>query len=159
MDNTSKRRLTLKERFLGLCRSNSSSREIALGMAIGVFIGITPTYGFHFIMAFIVAFTMKHVNKVAIFLGINISLPPTIPFITWAGYSLGRVMLGSNAYPALGWEDFKHFSYNDFFNFFYALLAGSLILGIALSALTYYLTLWYLKRRRARNFIVAKRGL
>jgi uncharacterized protein (TIGR03546 family) len=157
MKETSPKRLTLKARFLGLWRSHSSPHEIALGMAIGVFIGITPFYGFHIITAIIAAFTMKRVNKLAIFLGMNISLPPTIPFITWAGYRIGRQMLGS-AYPPLGWDYFKHFSYGDFFHFFYALMAGSLVLGAVLSVLIYFLTLWFVKSRRARVTFVKAGG-
>lgn len=146
MEDTSKKQ-SLKERFLKLWRSNSSPHEIALGMAIGVFIGITPLYGLHMIMAFISAFTLRRVNKVAIFLGVNISLPPTIPFITWAAYSIARKILGT-AYPPLSWDAFRHFSYDSFFQFFYALLVGSFILGIALSGLFYFLTLWFFKRRK-----------
>ena len=153
------KRPTLKERFIHLWRSRSSPHEIALGVAIGVFIGITPFYGFHILTALLAAFTMKHVNKVAIFLGMNISLPPTIPFITWAGYSIGRKLLASAAYPPLGWDDFRHFSYDTFFNFFYALIVGSLILGIALSVLFYFLTLWFFKRRKAAILVIGERGL
>ena len=158
MENMPQKRLTLKARLLNLWKSNSSPHEIALGMAIGVFIGITPFYGFHIITAVVTAFTMKHVNKVAIFLGMNISLPPTIPFITWAGYRIGRQMLGS-AYPPLGWDYFKNFSYGDFFHFFYALMAGSLVLGAVLSALIYFLTVWFVKNRRARVTLAKAGGL
>ena len=158
MENTSQRRPTLKARFLNLWRNNSSPHEIALGMAIGAFIGITPFYGFHIITAVITAVIMKRVNKLAIFLGMNISLPPTIPFITWAGYRIGRQMLG-RAYPPLGWDYFKHFSYGDFFHFFYALMVGSLVLGAVLSVLIYFLTLWFVKSRRARVIFAKVGGL
>ena len=158
MKETSKCRPTIATRLLSLLRSHSSPHEIALGVAIGVFIGITPFYGFHILTALLAALTMKRVNKAAIFLGMNISLPPTIPFITWAGYSIGRKILGG-AYPALHWSDFKHFSYATFFDFFYALLVGSFILGTALSVLFYSLTLWYFKRRRAKRLIAEGGGL
>lgn len=158
MEDTSKGRPTLKERFLNLWRSHSSPHEIALGVAIGVFIGITPFYGLHILMAIIAALVIKRVNKVAIFLGLNISLPPTIPFITWAGYRIGRKMLGST-YPPLGWDDFKQFSYGDLFHFLYALLMGSFILGIMLSVLIYFLTLWFIKRRRAGIAVAGGGGL
>lgn len=146
----SQKRQTLKSRFIQLWQSHSSPHEIALGVAIGVFIGITPFYGFHIFTACLVVFMMKRVNKLAIFLGMNISLPVTIPFITWAGYSIGRNILGGASYPALSWTDFKHFSYETFFNFFYALMLGSLILGIGLSVLFYFLTLWFFKRRKGK---------
>ncbi|MBN1869856.1 MAG: DUF2062 domain-containing protein [Candidatus Omnitrophica bacterium] len=158
MENAPQKRPTLKARFLNLWKSHSSPHEIALGMAIGVFIGITPFYGFHFITAIIMAFIMKRVNKLAIFLGINISLPPTIPFITWAGYRIGRQMLG-RAYPPLGWDYFKDFSYGDISHFFYALMVGSLVLGAVLSVLIYFLTFWFVKSRRARVTFAKTGGL
>lgn len=146
---------SLMARFLNLWKSHNTPHEIALGMAIGVFIGITPFYGFHILTGLIAALAMKRVNKVAIFLGMGISLPPTIPLITWAGYSIGRKMLGS-AYPPLHWDDFRHYSYADYSNFIYALLVGSFILGTVLSVLFYFLTLWFLKRQKA-GILVAKR--
>ena len=158
MKDTVPKRFTLKARLLNLWKSRSSPHEIALGVAIGVFIGITPFYGFHIITAFFAAFIMKNVNKVAIFLGMNISLPPTIPFITWAGYSIGRKMLGSEPYPLLGWENFSHFSYATFFDFFYALIVGSLILGIILSVLIYFLTLWFFNKRKRCQFGFCREG-
>jgi hypothetical protein len=158
MKETANGRPTLKARFLKLWRSNDSPHEIALGIAIGVFIGITPLYGFHMIMVFIAAITIRRVNKVAIFLGVNISVPPTIPFITWAGYSIGRIMLGSSYLP-LGWEYFRHFSYSIFFHFFYALLAGSLALGIAVSTAVYFVILYLLKRRKVRAWVAQERSL
>jgi hypothetical protein len=158
MENAPLKRPTLKARVLDLWQSHSSPHEIALGMAIGVFIGITPFYGFHILTAILTAFIMKRVNKLAIFLGMNISLPPTIPFITWAGYRIGRQILGS-AYPPLGWDYFKDFSYREYFHFFYALMIGSLVLGAVLSGLIYFLTLWFVKSRRARITFAKTGGL
>ncbi|MFH1061985.1 MAG: DUF2062 domain-containing protein [Candidatus Omnitrophota bacterium] len=148
---------SLKEKVLILWRSHSSPHEIALGVAVGVFIGITPLYGFHILMALLAAFILKQPNKLAIFLGLNISLPPTIPFITWAGYSIGRKMLGST-YPALGWDEFRHFSINTISQFFYVLLLGSFILGIIVSGLFYFLTLWVLSRRETGISVTEERG-
>lgn len=147
MNDASTKRPTLKARFVDLYRSNHSSHEIALGMAVGVFIGITPLYGFHIMMALIAALVMHRVNKVAIFLGINISLPPTIPFITWAGYVIGVNVLGST-YPHLGWGDLRYIFNKNFFHFFYALFVGSLILGTGLSVMVYFLTRLILKERK-----------
>lgn len=158
MEKTTQGRSALKARLLDLWKSHSSPHEIALGMAIGVFIGISPLYGFHIMMAVIAALSMKHVNKVAIFLGMNISLPPTIPFITWAGYSIGRRLLGS-AYPPLGWDAFRDISSETFYRFFYALSVGSLVLGTVLSGLFYFLTLWIFQSRKAVVSATEERGL
>jgi uncharacterized protein (DUF2062 family) len=159
MKNDPAKKLTIKERCLLLCKSNSSPHEISAGVAIGVFIGITPFYGFHILSALLAAFTMKRVNKVAIFLGINISLPPTIPLITWVGYGIGRKMLASAAYPPLGLDYFRNFSLETFYHFFYALMVGSFILGICLSILFYYLTLWIFMSRKGAILGDVKSGV
>ena len=146
MKDTLQTHVTLKARFIGLWKSNSSPHEIALGVALGVFIGITPFYGLHILMAFVAAIAIKRINKVAIFLGTSISLPVTIPFITWAGYGIGRRVLGG-AYPSLSWDYFKQFSFENFAEFFLVLSVGSLILGLILSVVFYYSVLAIFKRR------------
>jgi len=149
MKDASQEPLTLKARFISLWKGYSSPHEIALGVAIGVFIGITPFYGLHIVTALLAAFVFKRVNKVAIFLGTSISLPPTVPFITCAGYSIGRTILGG-AYPPFHWDDFRHFSFDSFIDFFYVLTMGSFILGMILSVLFYYVTLAIFNKRSAR---------
>ncbi|MEI6832099.1 MAG: DUF2062 domain-containing protein [Candidatus Omnitrophota bacterium] len=139
-------KLTLKERFLRLLRLNNSPPEIALGVAIGVFIAITPLYGFHTIMVIIAALLIRRVNKFAILLGTNISTTLTFPFITWGGYNIGRMVFGNN-YPPLQWQTFKHFSYKTILNFYYPLFIGSLILGLALAVAFYFITFWFVMRR------------
>ena len=140
-------KLKLKERFFHLLKLNNSPFEIALGVAIGVFIAITPLYGFHTIMVIIAALLIKRVNKIAILLGTNISTTLTFPFITWGGYNLGRLVLGGN-YPALHWETFKHFSYKTILNFYYPLFIGSLIMGLALAVVFYFIVFWFMTLRK-----------
>lgn len=67
-------------------------------------------------------------------------------------------MLG-NAYPAFGWEEFRHFSYETFFHFFYALLVGSLALGIVVSVAVYFVILYLLKRRKREADVVNREEL
>jgi len=140
-------RLTLKQRIIALLKFNNTPREIALGVAIGVFIGITPLYGLHTIMVIAAAFLIRRVNKVAILLGTNISITPTFPFITWAGYSIGRFIL-SDTYPPLNWSTFKHFDYRQILHFYFPLFIGSIILGLILALFFYFATLWFITARR-----------
>lgn len=144
---TTKEKPALKERFFRLIRLNSSPSEIALGVAAGVFIAITPLYGFHTIMAIIAAVLIRRANKIAILLGTSISTTLTFPFITWGGYNIGRLVLG-NDYPALQWQAFRRFSYKAILEFYYPLFIGSVILGLALAVVFYFLTLWFARRRK-----------
>ncbi len=143
-------KITLKQRIITLLKLNSTPHEISLGVAIGVFIAVTPLYGFHTIMVIIAAFLVRKVNKIAILLGTNISTTPTLPFITWAGYSIGRFMLGGN-YPPLHWPVFKHFHYKDFLHLYFPLFIGSIVLGLGLAVLFYFLTLLFITKRNARK--------
>jgi uncharacterized protein len=149
--NNFKDKPTLKERFLRLLRLNNSPPEIALGVAIGVFIAIMPLYGFHTILVIIAALLIKRANKIAILLGTNISTVITFPFITWGAYNIGRKLVGNN-YPPLQWQTFKYFSYKTILHFYYPLFLGSMILGLVLAAAFYSITFWFvmMRKRRAR---------
>ena len=144
-------RISLKERIRKLLTLNSTPREIAFGVAIGVFIGITPLIGFHTVMVVLAALLIKRANKIAILLGTNISTTPTFPFITWAGYSIGNFVLGQR-YPPLQWSTFAHLSFKAVCrairDIYFPLFIGSIILGLLLAVVFYYLTLWFIMRRK-----------
>ncbi len=135
----------LKDKFMILLRINNTPRHIALGVAIGVFIGVTPLYGFHTILAILMAILIRQTNKIAILIGSNISIPPTAPFISWAGYEIGRVILG-HKYPAIKWTALKHFRYGDVKEILFPLFLGSFILGLILAVCFYFITLVLVKR-------------
>ena len=137
----------LKEKIRSLLKLRNDPAEIALGVAIGVFIAILPVYGLHTIMVIAAAFLIRRANIIAMFVGTNISLPPTVPFITWAGYNMGRLMLGKR-YPYIPCFTFKGFSYKGIMNFYYPLLLGSLILAFICAIVFYYLTLNFMNKRR-----------
>jgi len=154
-DDKSKDKPTLKERFFRLLRLNNSPPEIALGIAIGVFIAILPLYGFHTILVIIAALLIRRANKIAILLGTSISTVFTFPFITWGGYSIGRKILG-NDYPPLQWQTFKYFSFKALLHFYYPLFIGSVILGLALAAVFYFITFWFMMRRKKAHESMVK---
>lgn len=133
-----------------LLRYNNTPREIALGIAIGVFIGTLPLYGLHTVLVVIAAFLVRPSNKIAIFLGTNVSLPPTIPFITWAGYEIGRLILWGS-YDSLRWADFKSISWNKVLSLYRPLFLGSVVLGIVLGIIAYFLTYFLVSRWKARR--------
>jgi uncharacterized protein (DUF2062 family) len=135
----------LKEKILLLLKGHSNPAEVALGVAIGVFIAILPLYGLHTILVIVAAFLIRRANIIAMLLGTNISLPPTVPFITWAGYNIGRLILGGK-YTYMSCNIFKGFSYKHILSFYYPLLLGSLVLAVILAVLFYFLTLNFMRR-------------
>ena len=87
------------DRFLSL---RGEPRAIAMGLAIGVFIGVTPTIPFHTVLIILFGLLFKH-NLTAAYLGSwLISNPLTIPILYFSQYELGRYLLGmSHVHPAL----------------------------------------------------------
>jgi uncharacterized protein (DUF2062 family) len=112
--------------------------EISLGMAIGVFIAITPTIPFHTVLAVSLAALLRG-SKLAAALGVWVSNPLTIPFFYYGSYRLGRFVLG---YPQLPLpDDYSLFSLIKLGKHVtVAMLHGGVLLGILPGLLAYFLT-------------------
>ncbi len=79
------------DNFLSL---KGEPRAIAMGFAIGVFIGVTPTIPFHTALIILIGLLFKH-NLTAAYLGSwLISNPLTIPLLYFSQHELGRYLLG-----------------------------------------------------------------
>ncbi|WP_312341189.1 DUF2062 domain-containing protein [Chryseobacterium binzhouense] len=68
--------------------SEGSNRIKSFSIALGVFIGLTPLWGFHTLLVISLSVLFK-LNKVLAFIASNVSLPPFIPFIIIASLILG----------------------------------------------------------------------
>jgi len=139
-----------KKILVKLIRQNNSPREIALGAGIGAFISVLPVYGLHTVLVVLAAIIVRPANKIAIFLGTNLSLPPTIPFITWAAYEIGRYIL-KKGLPPLGWGFFKNLTFQKITSFYQPLFLGSLILGVVCAIVVYGLTFFVVKKVKERK--------
>ena len=152
------KRPDLKRIFFRLILKNSTPGGIALGAAIGAFIAVLPVYGLHTVLVVIAAIIVPPANKAAIFLGTNISLPPTLPFITWAGYELGRLILWGKFDP-LTWSDFKNINLQKIASHYQPLFLGSVVLGLICAVIVYFITLLVVKgiKERRKNGRGARR--
>jgi len=139
-----------KKLLVKLLRLNNTPPEIALGTAIGVFIAILPVYGLHTVLVVVAAILVRRANKIAILAGTNISLPPTLPFITWAGYEIGRFILTNN-YPPLTLLDFKKLTFQKVASLYLPLFLGSIILGLICAVIVYFITFRVVKRLQSRK--------
>lgn len=79
-----------------LIRSHETPAIKAWSMAVGVFFGLTPFWGFQIWFVIFFAWVFK-LNKALSILASNISIPPMIPLIVFASYQTGRIWLGGNA--------------------------------------------------------------
>lgn len=131
-------------------KSHHSPHEIALGIAIGSFVGIIPIYGFQTAIVILLAFIIRRANKIAMLAAVSVFIPPVIPFVLWAEYNIGRLIL-RGGYPELGISLLKTVRWEDLLDMFWVLLLGSAALGLAYSITMYFVSFYIasgIKRRR-----------
>lgn len=114
-------------------------RKIALGMAIGVFVGITPTIPLHTVLSTGLIFIFRQ-NLTAALLGNWISNPLTIPMLYFTEYQIGRHLLGLGEQRLM----LDEFSLQEIvragWEIFYPLLLGGLILAPLFAVPAYFIT-------------------
>ncbi|WP_144281463.1 DUF2062 domain-containing protein [Chryseobacterium echinoideorum] len=76
--------------------SDGSNRIKSFSIALGVFIGLTPLWGFHTLLVISLSVLFK-LNKVLAFIASNVSLPPFIPFIIVASLILGSPFVSGDS--------------------------------------------------------------
>lgn len=76
--------------------SDGTNRTKAFSIALGVFIGLSPLWGFHTLLVISLAVLFK-LNKVLAFVASNVSLPPFIPFIIAASLFLGAPFVSGDS--------------------------------------------------------------
>ncbi len=126
----------LKENILESAGSNSVK---AKSIALGVFIGITPLWGFHTLVVLFLASVLK-LNKLLAFMATHISFPPLIPFIILISMMIGTYFTGDSS-------DYAHETLDMAFIKTHLLqyLLGSGILAICSSVFFGFLTYFILE--------------
>ncbi len=71
-----------------ILESNDSNFIKSASIALGVFIGISPFWGFQTVLLFTFA-TLFRLNKVIAYLASNVSFPPFIPFVIYGSLKMG----------------------------------------------------------------------
>jgi len=143
-------RRTLRYYWLKFKRLQDSPQKLAWGMALGVFVGITPTVPFHTVAVLFLA-PLLRVSPVTALMGICVMNPVTMAPLYFAAYKVGKLLLLRQV-PL-------HFPETvDFYSIFQllwrgglALQLGGLIIAVPPTIIAYVLTLWVVKRlRRAK---------
>jgi len=129
--------------------------SIALGAAVGMFVGMTPTVGLQMVLILLVALVARPLfrfNQVAGLIAVYISNPLTIIPIYWCDYKIGTLFFGGTVTRA----DFAAIlQYEGLAQWWQTLVAlfvdvgaplvvGSLIVGTVVALLTYPATRWLL---------------
>lgn len=133
-----------------LLHSEDSKLKKSLSVALGVFIGLSPLWGFQTIIVLFLAFIFR-LNKLIAFAFSNISLPPLIPFIIYGSLKIGSSILGKPNPEAFDWSAFR--SYQTFLEQHLSeYLTGSIILSVSCAIIFGILTYFLLSIKIKRNF-------
>lgn len=82
-----------------ILESSDSNFKKSAAIALGVFIGISPFWGFQTVLLFTFAALFK-LNKVIAYLASNVSFPPFIPFVIYGSLKMGSYFV-SNDVPLI----------------------------------------------------------
>ncbi len=130
-----------------LIRSHETPSVKAWSMAVGVFFGITPFWGFQIWFVIFFAWLFK-LNKALSILASNISIPPMIPLIVFASYQAGRIWLGGNAMSLSFSENMKaEMIGKNFLQYVVGSFTLATVVAFAVWVLTYLLVLGYKKSK------------
>ena len=145
------------DRFLTI---KGDPREIALGMALGLFVGMSPFMGIQMAVAVFLAAIFKW-NKISAAIGVWISNPLTAPFIYPLTYLVGSKLFGYQK-PFKLPEEFD-FDYiltiiRNTPDILFILIAGGIILGLPLAIVGYYFSYAAITEYRKKIKIKLKLG-
>ncbi|WP_076386341.1 DUF2062 domain-containing protein [Kaistella chaponensis] len=76
--------------------SEGSNEIKAKSIALGVFVGLTPLWGFHTVVILFLASVLK-LNKLLSYMGTHVSFPLFIPFIIFLSMVVGGPFVGEQA--------------------------------------------------------------
>lgn len=141
------------ERFLKI---RGNPHEIALGFALGLFVGMAPCMGIQTVIAVFFASLLKW-NKISAAVGVWISNPISAPFLYGFTFYVGSLFTGvAESFRPAGVFDFSYL-YQIVLKareIFWTLTLGGIIVGFPVAVLGYYLS--YLAVNRYQNKIKQK---
>lgn len=130
----------LGQMLVRLRQLEGNPHHLALGMAIGVFVSITPIIPFQTVVAIALAFVVRG-SKSAAVLGTWLSNPLTIPVVYLANYKLGCILLGyQNSLDRIAFHSFSELMALGL-EVTWAMIVGGAMIGAVLGVLFYFITL------------------
>ncbi|NTV13906.1 MAG: DUF2062 domain-containing protein [Desulfobulbaceae bacterium] len=149
--------------YLKLIRLRGEPRYLARGVALGVFIGITPTIPLHTILILALAFTLRTSKISALLSSWVVSNPLTIPAQYYFSWWVGKLLFPGN----LSWHRInsvlqKIEAGGDFMSTFHhiaalgtkaiaAMLAGGCLVAIPFTMAGYFISLNIFQKIEARR--------
>ncbi len=143
-------RRTIRYYWLKFRRLQGNPQKLAWGMALGVFIGITPTVPFHTVLALVLP-PLLGISPVTAYLGIWVMNPLTIAPLYLAAYKVGQIFLYGGK-PLVIPESLDFYAFLELlWRGGLALQVGGVILALPPAIISYFLTLWTIRRYRQRK--------
>ena len=156
-------RRAVRYQWIRLVRLRGDPLVIARGIAVGIFVGMTPTIPFHTTLTILFCWIFRANLIAALILNLMVSNPLTIPMEYYLSWKLGTLLSGSS----LGsWHevqsllaDLSHASFVEGIKiigergvlFFGFMSLGGMVLGLPFAAMGYMAYLrWSLVRQKRR---------
>jgi len=141
---------TIRYQWLKFRRLQGDPRKLAWGMALGVFVGMTPTVPFHTAAVLILA-PVLGISPVTAYLGIWVMNPVTIAPLYLAAYKVGQFLLFRGEPLCLPATFDVQSTLELLWRGGLALQVGGLLLAMPPAIISYFLTLWAVQRYRQRQ--------
>ena len=94
-----------RDKFKSIFQVKDTPHRIAIAFAVGVFMGISPFLGLHYIGAFFIAWLFK-LNKLVAMVGVSVNNPWTIVPISTFSVWLGAKLIGiKQVLPEVDWQN------------------------------------------------------
>lgn len=140
----------VRHAYKKMLRVKSSPHDVALGLALGVFIGLLPIIPFQTVTVLVLAVLLR-CSKLTAVLGTLISNPLNIPFLYFIMFRLGRFFL-----PDLrGRFNPEHLTIVDLlqtgWHVFGTMLLGGVLVGLPSAVIAYFLARYLTKLHHARR--------
>lgn len=144
-----------KDWLVWVAELDETNHQIALGLAVGIFVGFLPIMGIQMSVAVPIAFFLR-CNKLLAAAGVWITNPATFIPLYYFNYRFGLWVWDAQPKPWEAFSDlFRHFSFDrllkESWDFLAPLWLGSFVLGVIGSICTYGAMLFlvrYIRRRR-----------
>jgi glycosyltransferase involved in cell wall biosynthesis len=126
--------------------TEDTNLQIASAVALGIFTGILPIWGFQLLLAIALAHLFR-LSKLITGVAANISIPPNIPALLFLSYITGGIVLGTGSSirfsPSLTVKSFE----TNLMQYIVGAIVLSVVAGIASGIITYIILKIFRKKR------------